>query len=174
MAPEYTDDQEEGEYTCSKTSSSFSSFFQIHPTNSLFFQSKSLHASSCLLLIITRVEILQIKGVFHVFFCFYFGFFFSCVSTEVHDGWQFRPPPRGVTSSEEYTLCKRYERRSPPHLCTGAIVSQPVCQFSFSLIINKQTPQICIHWWRRGDVNANVSLLKKKKKKSSEFFICMN
>uniref|UniRef100_A0A4W6FU04 Probable helicase with zinc finger domain n=1 Tax=Lates calcarifer TaxID=8187 RepID=A0A4W6FU04_LATCA len=23
-------------------------------------------------------------------------------------GWQFRPPPRGVTSSEEYTLCKRY------------------------------------------------------------------
>ncbi|KAM3865303.1 putative helicase with zinc finger domain [Diretmus argenteus] len=27
---------------------------------------------------------------------------------EVKDGWQFRPPPRGVTSSEEYTLCKRY------------------------------------------------------------------
>ncbi|XP_077460409.1 putative helicase with zinc finger domain [Stigmatopora argus] len=27
---------------------------------------------------------------------------------EVLDGWQFRPPPRGVTSSEEYTLCKRY------------------------------------------------------------------
>uniref|UniRef100_A0A673CF01 Probable helicase with zinc finger domain n=2 Tax=Sphaeramia orbicularis TaxID=375764 RepID=A0A673CF01_9TELE len=27
---------------------------------------------------------------------------------EVQDGWQFRPPPRGVTSSEEYTLCKRY------------------------------------------------------------------
>uniref|UniRef100_A0A665V703 Probable helicase with zinc finger domain n=1 Tax=Echeneis naucrates TaxID=173247 RepID=A0A665V703_ECHNA len=26
----------------------------------------------------------------------------------VQDGWQFRPPPRGVTSSEEYTLCKRY------------------------------------------------------------------
>ncbi|KAG8129284.1 hypothetical protein E2320_016421 [Naja naja] len=25
-----------------------------------------------------------------------------------HDGWQFRPPPRGVTSSEEYTLCKRF------------------------------------------------------------------
>ncbi|XP_077184514.1 putative helicase with zinc finger domain isoform X2 [Paroedura picta] len=24
------------------------------------------------------------------------------------DGWQFRPPPRGVTSSEEYTLCKRF------------------------------------------------------------------
>uniref|UniRef100_A0A4W4ED25 Probable helicase with zinc finger domain n=1 Tax=Electrophorus electricus TaxID=8005 RepID=A0A4W4ED25_ELEEL len=23
-------------------------------------------------------------------------------------GWQFRPPPRGVTSSEEYTLCKRF------------------------------------------------------------------
>uniref|UniRef100_A0A8C5HCT5 Probable helicase with zinc finger domain n=1 Tax=Gouania willdenowi TaxID=441366 RepID=A0A8C5HCT5_GOUWI len=30
------------------------------------------------------------------------------VLTEVQDGWQFRPPPRGVTSSEEYTLCKRY------------------------------------------------------------------
>uniref|UniRef100_A0A3B5M8I6 C3H1-type domain-containing protein n=1 Tax=Xiphophorus couchianus TaxID=32473 RepID=A0A3B5M8I6_9TELE len=30
------------------------------------------------------------------------------ISTEVQDGWQFRPPPRGVTSSEEYTLCKRY------------------------------------------------------------------
>uniref|UniRef100_A0A671UKW4 Probable helicase with zinc finger domain n=1 Tax=Sparus aurata TaxID=8175 RepID=A0A671UKW4_SPAAU len=28
--------------------------------------------------------------------------------SEVQDGWQFRPPPRGVTSSEEYTLCKRY------------------------------------------------------------------
>uniref|UniRef100_A0A8C6UEP2 Probable helicase with zinc finger domain n=1 Tax=Neogobius melanostomus TaxID=47308 RepID=A0A8C6UEP2_9GOBI len=27
---------------------------------------------------------------------------------EIQDGWQFRPPPRGVTSSEEYTLCKRY------------------------------------------------------------------
>ncbi|XP_029632636.1 probable helicase with zinc finger domain isoform X3 [Salmo trutta] len=27
---------------------------------------------------------------------------------EVRDGWQFRPPPRGVTSSEEYTLCKRF------------------------------------------------------------------
>uniref|UniRef100_A0A3Q3FA03 C3H1-type domain-containing protein n=1 Tax=Labrus bergylta TaxID=56723 RepID=A0A3Q3FA03_9LABR len=26
----------------------------------------------------------------------------------VQDGWQFRPPPRGVTSSEEYTLCKRF------------------------------------------------------------------
>uniref|UniRef100_A0A7N6BP44 Probable helicase with zinc finger domain n=1 Tax=Anabas testudineus TaxID=64144 RepID=A0A7N6BP44_ANATE len=30
------------------------------------------------------------------------------VLTGVQDGWQFRPPPRGVTSSEEYTLCKRY------------------------------------------------------------------
>uniref|UniRef100_A0A8C6KTW6 Probable helicase with zinc finger domain n=1 Tax=Nothobranchius furzeri TaxID=105023 RepID=A0A8C6KTW6_NOTFU len=29
-------------------------------------------------------------------------------SSRVQDGWQFRPPPRGVTSSEEYTLCKRY------------------------------------------------------------------
>uniref|UniRef100_A0A673CGS7 Probable helicase with zinc finger domain n=1 Tax=Sphaeramia orbicularis TaxID=375764 RepID=A0A673CGS7_9TELE len=29
-------------------------------------------------------------------------------STIVSYGWQFRPPPRGVTSSEEYTLCKRY------------------------------------------------------------------
>uniref|UniRef100_A0AAZ3QWU2 Probable helicase with zinc finger domain n=1 Tax=Oncorhynchus tshawytscha TaxID=74940 RepID=A0AAZ3QWU2_ONCTS len=26
----------------------------------------------------------------------------------LRDGWQFRPPPRGVTSSEEYTLCKRF------------------------------------------------------------------
>ncbi|KAJ8283665.1 hypothetical protein COCON_G00025150 [Conger conger] len=29
-------------------------------------------------------------------------------NVEVQDGWQFRPPPRGVTSSEEYTLCKRF------------------------------------------------------------------
>ncbi|XP_041076271.1 probable helicase with zinc finger domain [Polyodon spathula] len=27
---------------------------------------------------------------------------------DVQEGWQFRPPPRGVTSSEEYTICKRY------------------------------------------------------------------
>uniref|UniRef100_A0A670I1P7 Helicase with zinc finger n=1 Tax=Podarcis muralis TaxID=64176 RepID=A0A670I1P7_PODMU len=27
---------------------------------------------------------------------------------ETEDGWQFRPPPRGVTSSEEYTLCRRF------------------------------------------------------------------
>ncbi|KPP78478.1 putative helicase with zinc finger domain [Scleropages formosus] len=27
---------------------------------------------------------------------------------DVQDGWLFRPPPRGVTSSEEYTLCKRF------------------------------------------------------------------
>uniref|UniRef100_A0A674BW50 Probable helicase with zinc finger domain n=1 Tax=Salmo trutta TaxID=8032 RepID=A0A674BW50_SALTR len=27
---------------------------------------------------------------------------------KLRDGWQFRPPPRGVTSSEEYTLCKRF------------------------------------------------------------------
>ncbi|KAA0705294.1 Zinc finger domain [Triplophysa tibetana] len=27
---------------------------------------------------------------------------------DVEDGWKFRPPPRGVTSSEEYTLCKRF------------------------------------------------------------------
>uniref|UniRef100_A0A667ZS12 Probable helicase with zinc finger domain n=1 Tax=Myripristis murdjan TaxID=586833 RepID=A0A667ZS12_9TELE len=32
----------------------------------------------------------------------------STLDQEVQDGWQFRPPPRGVTSSEEYTLCKRY------------------------------------------------------------------
>lgn len=24
------------------------------------------------------------------------------------NGWHFRPPPRGITSSEEYTLCKRF------------------------------------------------------------------
>ncbi|KAM9456834.1 putative helicase with zinc finger domain isoform 2-T2 [Clarias gariepinus] len=27
---------------------------------------------------------------------------------DIQEGWQFRPPPRGVTSSEEYTLCKRF------------------------------------------------------------------
>lgn len=27
---------------------------------------------------------------------------------DVQEGWQFRPPPRGVTSSEEYTLCRRF------------------------------------------------------------------
>uniref|UniRef100_A0A674BWD6 Probable helicase with zinc finger domain n=1 Tax=Salmo trutta TaxID=8032 RepID=A0A674BWD6_SALTR len=33
----------------------------------------------------------------------------SCLMLDfVRDGWQFRPPPRGVTSSEEYTLCKRF------------------------------------------------------------------
>uniref|UniRef100_A0A8C9YAX9 Probable helicase with zinc finger domain n=1 Tax=Sander lucioperca TaxID=283035 RepID=A0A8C9YAX9_SANLU len=32
----------------------------------------------------------------------------STSGCRVQDGWQFRPPPRGVTSSEEYTLCKRY------------------------------------------------------------------
>lgn len=32
------------------------------------------------------------------------------------EGWQFRPPPRGVTSSEEYTLCKRYELM-PVYFC---------------------------------------------------------
>uniref|UniRef100_A0A665V716 Probable helicase with zinc finger domain n=1 Tax=Echeneis naucrates TaxID=173247 RepID=A0A665V716_ECHNA len=32
----------------------------------------------------------------------------SEIEVSVQDGWQFRPPPRGVTSSEEYTLCKRY------------------------------------------------------------------
>lgn len=51
------------------------------------------------LLIIIHVAILQIKRAFH-------KVFFS--PPEVQDGWQFRPPPRGVTSSEEYTLCKRY------------------------------------------------------------------
>ncbi|KAI4556780.1 hypothetical protein MJT46_015403 [Ovis ammon polii x Ovis aries] len=27
------------------------------------------------------------------------------------NGWHFRPPPRGITSSEEYTLCKRFLER---------------------------------------------------------------
>uniref|UniRef100_A0A8C2IG00 Probable helicase with zinc finger domain n=1 Tax=Cyprinus carpio TaxID=7962 RepID=A0A8C2IG00_CYPCA len=31
-----------------------------------------------------------------------------CHCDYVQEGWQFRPPPRGVTSSEEYTLCKRF------------------------------------------------------------------
>uniref|UniRef100_A0AAY4CHQ0 Probable helicase with zinc finger domain n=1 Tax=Denticeps clupeoides TaxID=299321 RepID=A0AAY4CHQ0_9TELE len=37
-------------------------------------------------------------------------FFFVSQEPEedVQQGWQFRPPPRGVTSSEEYTLCKRF------------------------------------------------------------------
>uniref|UniRef100_A0A8C0YRR2 Probable helicase with zinc finger domain n=1 Tax=Cyprinus carpio carpio TaxID=630221 RepID=A0A8C0YRR2_CYPCA len=36
--------------------------------------------------------------------------FFLCdvLLTDVQEGWQFRAPPRGVTSSEEYTLCKRF------------------------------------------------------------------
>lgn len=33
--------------------------------------------------------------------------FFSVWCLDVQEGWRFRPPPRGVTSSEEYTLCKR-------------------------------------------------------------------
>uniref|UniRef100_A0AAZ3SCQ3 Probable helicase with zinc finger domain n=1 Tax=Oncorhynchus tshawytscha TaxID=74940 RepID=A0AAZ3SCQ3_ONCTS len=33
---------------------------------------------------------------------------FVSLWSKVRDGWQFRPPPRGVTSSEEYTLCKRF------------------------------------------------------------------
>uniref|UniRef100_A0A4W4ED35 Probable helicase with zinc finger domain n=1 Tax=Electrophorus electricus TaxID=8005 RepID=A0A4W4ED35_ELEEL len=38
------------------------------------------------------------------------SFLFIAVKTTsyVLEGWQFRPPPRGVTSSEEYTLCKRF------------------------------------------------------------------
>uniref|UniRef100_A0AAR2K7A3 Probable helicase with zinc finger domain n=1 Tax=Pygocentrus nattereri TaxID=42514 RepID=A0AAR2K7A3_PYGNA len=32
----------------------------------------------------------------------------SEIEVNVLEGWQFRPPPRGVTSSEEYTLCKRF------------------------------------------------------------------
>uniref|UniRef100_A0A4W4E9T9 Probable helicase with zinc finger domain n=1 Tax=Electrophorus electricus TaxID=8005 RepID=A0A4W4E9T9_ELEEL len=32
----------------------------------------------------------------------------SEMEVNVLEGWQFRPPPRGVTSSEEYTLCKRF------------------------------------------------------------------
>lgn len=67
MAPEYTEDQEEGEL--GKTLMDF-----IH-----FFSLAQLFTTNCLF-----------------------------VLTEVQEGWQFRPPPRGVTSSEEYTLCKRY------------------------------------------------------------------
>uniref|UniRef100_A0A3Q2TFZ6 Probable helicase with zinc finger domain n=1 Tax=Fundulus heteroclitus TaxID=8078 RepID=A0A3Q2TFZ6_FUNHE len=37
-----------------------------------------------------------------------YSFDILLLCTEVQDGWQYRPPPRGVTSSEEYTLCKRY------------------------------------------------------------------
>ncbi|XP_043941030.1 probable helicase with zinc finger domain [Protopterus annectens] len=35
-------------------------------------------------------------------------FYVEDVEKDRHDGWWFRPPPRGVTSSEEYTLCKRF------------------------------------------------------------------
>ncbi|XP_069807997.1 probable helicase with zinc finger domain [Dendropsophus ebraccatus] len=36
------------------------------------------------------------------------GFPVEDLEDGTQDGWQFRPPPRGVTSSEEYTLCKRF------------------------------------------------------------------
>ncbi|CAJ0916789.1 unnamed protein product [Ranitomeya imitator] len=36
------------------------------------------------------------------------GFHVEDLDDGTQDGWQFRPPPRGVTSSEEYTLCKRF------------------------------------------------------------------
>ncbi|XP_066443394.1 probable helicase with zinc finger domain [Eleutherodactylus coqui] len=36
------------------------------------------------------------------------GFHIEDLEDGTQDGWQFRPPPRGVTSSEEYTLCKRF------------------------------------------------------------------
>ncbi|KAM3922155.1 putative helicase with zinc finger domain [Leptodactylus fuscus] len=36
------------------------------------------------------------------------GFHVEDLEDGTQDGWQFRPPPRGVTSSEEYTLCKRF------------------------------------------------------------------
>ncbi|XP_044130263.1 probable helicase with zinc finger domain, partial [Bufo gargarizans] len=36
------------------------------------------------------------------------GFHTEDLEDGTQDGWQFRPPPRGVTSSEEYTLCKRF------------------------------------------------------------------
>ncbi|XP_013914314.1 PREDICTED: probable helicase with zinc finger domain [Thamnophis sirtalis] len=50
------------------------------------------------LLVQTEVATCKIPSVHHV----------EEVEEGCHDGWQFRPPPRGVTSSEEYTLCKRF------------------------------------------------------------------
>uniref|UniRef100_A0A672IST0 Probable helicase with zinc finger domain n=1 Tax=Salarias fasciatus TaxID=181472 RepID=A0A672IST0_SALFA len=53
---------------------------------------------------LTRLKMLLSEIEVRIFLIVYF----VCVLAEVQDGWQFRPPPRGVTSSEEYTLCKRY------------------------------------------------------------------
>ncbi|XP_029140164.1 probable helicase with zinc finger domain [Protobothrops mucrosquamatus] len=50
------------------------------------------------LLVETEAAACKIPSVHHV----------EEVEEGCHDGWQFRPPPRGVTSSEEYTLCKRF------------------------------------------------------------------
>ncbi|XP_025025602.1 probable helicase with zinc finger domain isoform X2 [Python bivittatus] len=50
------------------------------------------------LLVETEAAVCKIPSVHHV----------EEVEEGCQDGWQFRPPPRGVTSSEEYTLCKRF------------------------------------------------------------------
>uniref|UniRef100_A0A672IV67 Probable helicase with zinc finger domain n=1 Tax=Salarias fasciatus TaxID=181472 RepID=A0A672IV67_SALFA len=57
---------------------------------------------------LTRLKMLLSEIEVHLMSSLHLIDQFVCVLAEVQDGWQFRPPPRGVTSSEEYTLCKRY------------------------------------------------------------------
>uniref|UniRef100_H3ARD5 Probable helicase with zinc finger domain n=1 Tax=Latimeria chalumnae TaxID=7897 RepID=H3ARD5_LATCH len=37
-----------------------------------------------------------------------FGYHPEDIEVNAEESWHFRPPPRGITSSEEYTLCKRF------------------------------------------------------------------
>ncbi|XP_053231317.1 probable helicase with zinc finger domain isoform X1 [Podarcis raffonei] len=50
------------------------------------------------LLVETEAAVGKVPSVYHV----------EELEEGSQDGWQFRPPPRGVTSSEEYTLCRRF------------------------------------------------------------------
>lgn len=86
MVPDLPEENEEGEFLFR---------FTIHP-GSIFISGNS---SSSVSLVFALTCYLS----------FFFSFFLCDVfCTDVQEGWQFRPPPRGVTSSEEYTLCKRY------------------------------------------------------------------
>uniref|UniRef100_A0A672IUX2 Probable helicase with zinc finger domain n=1 Tax=Salarias fasciatus TaxID=181472 RepID=A0A672IUX2_SALFA len=64
--------------------------------------SKALYGEPMFFFFLTGSPLLDLMSSLHLIDQF------VCVLAEVQDGWQFRPPPRGVTSSEEYTLCKRY------------------------------------------------------------------
>lgn len=90
MAPEYTDDQDEGKQVC--TIGQLEHFFKCVYFMYIYVNLASSGWSQLVLKVFSPLS--------------------SCVLTEVQDGWQFRPPPRGVTSSEEYTLCKRYYKLS--------------------------------------------------------------